>query len=36
MQAKVERAMKHAKKVEEKQMKADAKQIEADAKAATT
>jgi hypothetical protein len=28
--------MAHARKVEEKQMKADAKQIEADAKAATT
>jgi uncharacterized membrane protein len=36
MQAKVERAMKHAKKVEEKQMKADAKQIEADAREAAS
>jgi uncharacterized membrane protein len=35
MEAKVESAMKHAKKVEEKEMKADAKEIEADAKAAT-
>ena len=36
MEAKVQQAMKHAKKVEQKQMKADAKQIEADAKDATT
>jgi uncharacterized membrane protein len=35
MEAKVNQAMKHAKKVEEKQLKADAKQIEADAKDAT-
>jgi len=35
MEAKVERAMKHARKVEEKQLKADAKQIEADAKDAS-
>jgi uncharacterized membrane protein len=35
MEAKVERAMKHAKKVEAKQMKADAKEIEADAKDAS-
>ena len=34
MEAKVEAAMKRAKKIEEKQMKADAKAIEADAKAA--
>ena len=35
MEAKVERAMKHASKVEAKQMKADAEQLEADAKEAT-
>jgi uncharacterized membrane protein len=35
MEAKVERAMKHAKTVEAKQMKADAKEIEADAKDAS-
>src|SRR5215471_15451907 len=35
MQAKVEAAMKHAKKIEAKQLKADAKQIEADAKDAS-
>jgi uncharacterized membrane protein len=35
MEATVERAMKHAKKVEAKQMKADAKEIEADAKEAS-
>jgi len=34
MEAKVERAMKRAKKIEAKQMKADSKQIEADAKEA--
>ena len=32
MEAKVERAMKHAQKIEAKKMKADAKEIEADAK----
>src|SRR5689334_20961429 len=32
MQAKVERAMQHAKKVEQKQLQADAEKIEADAK----
>jgi uncharacterized membrane protein len=36
MEAKVQAAMKRAKKVEEKQMKADAKKIEADAKEAGT
>jgi uncharacterized membrane protein len=36
MEAKVNQAMKRAKKVEEKQLKADAKQIEADAKEATS
>jgi uncharacterized membrane protein len=35
MEAKVEQAMKRAKKVEAKQMKADAKEIEADAKDAS-
>jgi len=35
MGAKVERAMKQARKVEEKQLKADNAEIEADAKAAT-
>ena len=35
MEAKVNQAMKHAKKVEEKQLKADSKQIEADAKDAS-
>ena len=35
MGAKVERAMKQARKVEEKQLKADTAEIEADAKAAT-
>jgi uncharacterized membrane protein len=35
MEAKVEQAMKRAKKVEAKQMKADAKEIEADAKEAS-
>jgi uncharacterized membrane protein len=35
LEAKVESAMKHAKKIEAKQMKADQKAIEADAKAAT-
>jgi uncharacterized membrane protein len=35
MEAKVEAAMKHAKKVEAKQMKADAKKMEADAKEAS-
>ena len=34
MQAKIEHAMKKAKKIEEKQMKADAEAIEADAKEA--
>jgi uncharacterized membrane protein len=34
MQAKVEQAMKHAQKVEQKQLKADTKEIEADAKEA--
>ena len=33
MEAKIEAAMKHARKVEAKQLKADAKAIEADAKA---
>jgi uncharacterized membrane protein len=36
MEAKVQAAMKRAKKIEEKQMKADAKKIEADAKEAGT
>src|SRR5579862_10008894 len=36
MEAKIERAMKRAKKIEERQMKADSKQIEADAKDAAT
>jgi uncharacterized membrane protein len=36
MEAKVERAMKRAKKIEAKQVKADAKQIEADAKDAAS
>ncbi|MGH9276777.1 MAG: hypothetical protein ACRD12_01510 [Acidimicrobiales bacterium] len=36
MQAKVEQAMKHAAKLEAKQMKADAKALEAEAKEATT
>jgi uncharacterized membrane protein len=35
MEAKVERAMKHAQKIEAKKMKADAKEIEADAKDAS-
>ena len=35
MEAKVEEAMKHAKKIEQKQMKADEKAIEADAKEAS-
>jgi uncharacterized membrane protein len=36
MEAKVEHAMKRAKKIEAKQMKADAKQLEADAKEASS
>ena len=36
MEAKVESAMKHAQKVEEKQMKADQKALEAEAKEAST
>jgi hypothetical protein len=35
MGAKIEKAMKKAKKIEEKQLKADTKEIEADAKAAS-
>ena len=35
MQAKVERAMKHAEKIEQKELKADADKIEADAKEAS-
>jgi hypothetical protein len=36
MESKVEHAMKRAKKIEAKQMKADSKEIEADAKASAT
>ena len=36
IESKVEHAMKHAQKVEAKEMKADAKQLEADASEATS